>query len=139
MSKELKMEEISKNSHKLLLIVLKYCPFIIAICYFVCLIFGCFRIQLFVLPNLIYISPMSGVLILLMSKVLKFCIWHRLPIYYCFCIDVLSTIDYIFNISLSDINMIVIYSLISIVFVIIGMYLKEVYNRKRKRNYPNKQ
>lgn len=131
------MEEISRTWHKLLLIMLKHLPFLIAICYLVCLIFGCFGIQLFILPNLIYISPMSGLLILLMSKVLKFCIWHRLPIYYCFCVDVLSTIDYKYNILLSSIDLIIVYLLISIVFVIIGMCLKEAYNRKQ-RLYLNK-
>ena len=78
---------------------------------------------------------MSGVLILLMSKVLKFCIWHRLPIYYCFCVDVLSTTDYMFNISLSNIDMIIVYLLISVIFVIIGMYLKEVYNKTKVKRY----
>lgn len=66
-----------------------------------------------------------------MSKVLKFCVWHRLPIYYCFCVDVLSTIDYKYGIPLSDINLLMIYMIITTIFILFGMYLKERYNRKR--------
>lgn len=68
-----------------------------------------------------------------MSKVLKFCIWHRLPIYYCFCLDILSTIDYKYGIALSDINLIIVYMIITIIFIILGMYLKEKYNRNKDK------
>lgn len=85
------------------------------------------------LPGLIYISPVSGILILVMSKALQFCIWHRLPIYYCFTVDILSTIDYRYHIPLSNINLIIIYLFVLIIFVLLGMYLKEKYN-KTKRN-----
>ena len=135
MLKERKMEVISKFWHKILLILVKYIPFIIAIGYLICTIFGCFGIKLFILPSLIYISPITGILILVMSKVLKFCIWHRLPIYYCFCIDILSTFDYKYNIPLSNINLIIIYLVISILFILIGMCLKEKYNRINKNKY----
>ena len=37
-----------------------------------------------------------------------------------------------FNISLSNIDMIIVYLLISVIFVIIGMYLKEVYNKTKE-------
>ena len=73
-----------------------------------------------------------------MSKVLKFCIWHRLPIYYCFLMDVLSTIDYKYGIVLSNINLIVIYMIITVIFILLGMYLKEKYNRLKIRHYGNK-
>lgn len=126
------MEGISKVWHKILLILVKYVPFVIAILYLICLIFGCFGIQLFILPSLIYISPSCGILILVMSKVLKFCIWHRLPIYYCFLMDVLSTIDYKYGITISNVNLIIIYMIITVMFVLLGMYLKERYNIKQR-------
>ena len=125
------MEAISKFWHRILLVLLKYIPYIIATCYLICITFSCFDIQLLVLPGIIYISPTSGILILLMSKVLKFCVWHRLPIYYCFCVDVLSTIDYKCGIPLSNINLLIIYMIITVIFILFGMYLKERCNRKR--------
>lgn len=131
MLKELKMEVMSKFWHKILLILVKYIPFIIAIGYLISTILGCFGIKLLILPGLIYISPITGILILVMSKVLKFCTWHRLPIYYCFCVDILSTIDYKHHIPLSNINLIIVYLVVSIVFILVGMYLKERHNRKK--------
>lgn len=124
------MEGVSKIWHKILLILVKYIPFVIAIFYLICLIFGCCGIQLFILPSLIYISPSCGILILVMSKVLKFCIWHRLPIYYCFLMDILSTIDYKYGITISNVNLIIIYMIITVMFILLGMYLKERYNAK---------
>lgn len=67
-----------------------------------------------------------------MSKVLKFCIWHRLPIYYCFLMDILSTIDYKYGIVSSNINLIIVYMIITVIFILLGMYLKERYNRKQR-------
>ena len=124
------MESVSRFWHKILLILLKYIPYFIALLYFISAILGCFGITLYILPGIIYISPLSGLLILVMSKVFQFCIWHRLPIYYCFCIDILSTIDYKYGILLSNISLIIIYSLISLIFILIGMCLKEKYNAK---------
>lgn len=124
------MVEKSKLWHKLLLILLKYIPFIIAAGYLFGIIFSCINIKLFILPSLIYISPFSGVLILVMSKALKFCEWHRLPIYYCFVIDILSTIDYKYHIPLSNWRILIIYLLITLIFILFGMYLKEKHNAK---------
>lgn len=129
------MEGVSRFWHKLLLVLLKYLPFVIAVCYLISTIFGLFGIKLFVLPGLVYISPVSGILILVMSVALKFCVWHRLPIYYCFYVDVLSTIDYKYHIPLSNITMLIVHLIVLLIFILLGMYLKERYNEIKRSKH----
>ena len=67
-----------------------------------------------------------------MSVLLKFCIWHRLPLYYGIIIDTINTFDYYFTFSVNNITMLAIYLSITGVFILIGMYLKQKYNAKTR-------
>ena len=77
-------------------------------------------------------SPMIALFILIASLTFKFCIWHRLPIYYALLLHIISTIDYYTNIAISNWFMLFVYLVITIVFILIGMYFKNRYNKKKK-------
>jgi len=66
------------------------------------------------------------------SILLKFCIWHRLPLYYAITIDIINTVDYYFVIPISSKVLLLIYLVISIIFILVGMYLKEKHNAKNR-------
>lgn len=127
------MEEVSKRLVKLSKIVVKYAPILIAIGYFVSAVASCFNVTIGFLVPIYKLSILSFICLLTCSKLLKFCIWHRLPLYYSVIIDVLSTIDYYFVIPLSNKWLLLIYLLIAGIFIIIGVYVKERTNRLNRR------
>ena len=126
------MAEISKVLAKITKIIVKYTPFIIAIGYLIMSILSCFGITIAILPILFRYSFCSFLCLLAMSFLLKFCIWHRLPLYYSAIVDILNTIDYYFVIPISSKSILIIYLIVFILFILIGMYLKERYNVKNR-------
>ena len=126
------MVEISKGLARLTRIIVKYIPFVIAIGYLLMAIFSCFGISCIWLPVLFRFSMSSFICLFAISILLKFCIWHRLPLYYAITIDIINTIDYYFVIPISSKVLLLIYLVISIIFILVGMYLKEKYNVKNR-------
>jgi len=126
------MVEISKSLTRLTRIIVKYIPFVIAIGYLLMAIFSCFGISCIWLPILFRFSMSSFVCLFAISILLKFCIWHRLPLYYAITIDIINTVDYYFVIPISSKVLLLIYLVISIIFILVGMYLKEKHNAKNR-------
>ena len=128
------MEEISKSTIKLSKIVVKYIPILIAIGYFITSITSCFGVFIgFVVP--IYrLSIFSFICLFACSKLLKFCIWHRLPLYYSMIIDIINAIDYYIVIPIASKWMILSYLLITGIFILCGIYLKDRYNKNVHKN-----
>ena len=129
------MEEISKTQMKFAKIIVKYCPIIIATFYFISAILSCFGVGLVWITPIYYMSLLPFICLFACSKLLKFCIWHRLPLYYSILIDVINAIDYYIVIPFSSKWMILIYLLITGCFVLYGVWLKEKYNRLKKRDF----
>lgn len=67
-----------------------------------------------------------------MSILLKFCIWHRLPLYYSIVIDIINMLDYYITFSINNVIMLAIYLAITGLFILIGMYWKEKHNAKTR-------
>jgi hypothetical protein len=74
------MEEISKLELKLCKVVVKYSPFAIAIGYLIMAIAACFGIVVHVASILCSLSIIPFIVLICVSKLLKFCSWHRLPL-----------------------------------------------------------
>lgn len=129
------MEEISKSTIKLCKIVVKYIPILIAIGYFITSITSCLGVFIGFIVPIYRLSILSFICLFACSKLLKFCIWHRLPLYYSILIDVINAIDYYIVIPILSKWMILIYLLITGIFILCGVYLKDRYNRiNRKSN-----
>lgn len=116
--------------HKLFLIILKYIPILIGIAYFIASVFSCFGIYLVVLNTIFYMSPITALFILIASATFKFCIWHRLPIYYALLLHGISILDYYTPLTLTNSLILFVYLLITIMFILIGLYLKNKHNKK---------
>lgn len=117
--------------HKTFLLFVKYVPFIIATVYLIINIASCFGITLIILPNLFYMSPITALFIIAASFAFKFCIWHRLPIYYALLLQGIATIDYYSNVLITSNIMLFVYLIITLIFILLGMYLKNKYNKKK--------
>ena len=126
------MEEISRFELKLCKVIVKYAPFVIAAGYLLMAIFACFGIALHIVSIFCSMSIIPFIVLISVSKLLKFCSWHRLPLWYSLLIDVLNATYFYFNIPISGKVVILVYLLITCIFIIIGMYLKEKYNVKNR-------
>ena len=126
------MEEISKLQLKLCKIIIKYSPLCIAIGYFIMACCSCFGLVFPLMSTICHLSIISFVSLYSVSKLLKFCAWHRLPLWYSVFVDFLNALFYYFNFPLAGKSMLSIYLLITILFIILGMYLKEKHNAKNR-------
>ena len=126
------MEDLSRITIKVTKIIVKYIPFIIGFMYLLHSILFCFGISFPWLMLIYRFSILSFICLLAMSKLLKFCIWHRLPLYYAASIDIINTIDYYLIFPISNELMIYFYLVITGIFILIGMYLKEKHNEKNR-------
>ena len=120
--------------HRLFLMIVKYLPFVIALGYLTTSILHCFGIICYVIPNLLYMSPITALFIICASFAFRFCIWHRLPIYYALTIHILAIIDYYTAITISSSVLLFAYLVIAVIFILIGMYLKNRYNKIKKND-----
>ena len=123
-----RMEEISKFELKVCKIIVKYAPFVIAAGYLLMAIFACFGIALHIVSIFCSMSVVPFIVLVSVSKLLKFCNWHRLPLWYSLLIDLLNAAYFYFNIPISGKVAVLFYLLITIIFILIGMYLKEKNN-----------
>lgn len=123
-----RMEEISKLELKICKIIVKYAPFVIAAGYLLMAIFACFGVALHTVSIFCSMSIVPFIVLASVSKLLKFCNWHRLPLWYSLLIDLLNATYFYFNIPISGKVAVLFYLLITIIFILIGMYLKEKNN-----------
>lgn len=128
------MEVMSKSKLKICKIIVKHSPWLIAIGHFIMAILSCFGKVWYLLSLLCSLSIIPIISMITFSVLLKFCIWHRLPLYYSIVVDILNAIYFYFNILIGTELKILIYLVIVITFILIGMYLKEKYNRNKEIN-----
>lgn len=119
-------EKYNKTQYKIFLILVKYLPFLIAVLYFISVILNCFGIYSQLLVVVSYYSPLTAFFMLYASFLFKCCIWHRLPIYYSLVLQIIININFYIPIS-SDIELFI-YLVITIFFILLGMYLKNLHN-----------
>ena len=125
-------EKLSKVQYRFTLLCLKYLPLLIAICQFVLIVLNFISPKFIIFGTFCYIPFLSGLLILLFSKLFHFCIWHRLPIYYCWTNQIITWCDNIIGIPISSHWIFCVYLSIVIIFVLLGMYFKNKYNESNR-------
>ena len=116
----------NKSLYKTLLILLKYIPIIIALFYIVNTLCALFGIDLPVLSNIAGMSLLTWVFMYLAALVFKFCIYHRMFLYYILVTDIINIIDYYIGIPVDSYGIVMIHSVIIgiLLFIILYFYVK---------------
>ena len=126
------VERLRRSSfHKLLLLVLKYIPMVIALCY--------------ILNTILYIEPLSNIagvslltwiFLYLASIAFEFCSYHRMFLWYILMDDILNITDYYWNIPISTDNLIRVHNILAgiTLFVVLVLYVKSNKIIIRKNN-----
>lgn len=120
----------NKSLYKTLLILLKYIPIIIALFYIVNTLGALFGIDLPVLSNIAGMSLLTWVFMYLAALVFKFCIYHRMFLYYILVTDVINIIDYYIGIPVDSYGIVMIHSVVIGILLFIILYFYVKHNKK---------
>lgn len=81
---------ITKSLYKIELLLIKVTPFIISAGYIIDITLNCFNINSSILNYIIDLSLIPFIVLYTSSFVFRFCIYHRLPLYYILILDLIS-------------------------------------------------
>ena len=126
------VERLRRSSfHKLLLLVLKYIPTVIALCYMLNTI-----LYIEPLSNIAGVSLLTWIFLYLASVVFEFCSYHRMFLWYILIDDILNIVDYYWNIPISTDNLIRIHNILVgiTLFIVLILYVKDNKITIRKNN-----
>lgn len=120
----------NKYLYKLFILVLKFIPSIIAMIHLLSTILSYFSIDLVILSYIGSISLLPLLFMYLASYVFKFCSYHRMFLHYSVIINSLNIYDYYIGVPISNMEIIMVHIIISIIFsfIITYLYLKEQKN-----------
>lgn len=126
-------ENLNKILYKVQLYFLKLIPIVLAVLYFLNVVLAYFGIDC---PIFSYIGGMSllpFMFILISSFVFKFCIYHRMFLYYILVNNILTIYDYYIGIPITDRSLVVLHTIIAGVFLFVILYLKRKHDRNTKQ------
>ena len=126
---------MNRNLYKIGIWSLKVLPIILAICYFLGTLFSLFNIDLVFLSYFGFIGIFPFIFIYISSFMFKFCIWHRIPLYYILCINLLTHLDYLFVFSI--VWLISFLIIITGIAIILTLYLKKYESKRIIKNMSN--
>jgi hypothetical protein len=127
------VENLRKSNYKLFLYIVKISPYVIAFLYGLNTLLSYFCIDLTWMGYIAHLSLIPTLAMLAQSFVFKFCIYHRIPIYYIIANDAINSYDFFYGIPVSDKELLLINVLLSCfaIFCIILYYVK--YHKKAIR------
>ena len=115
---------MDKTLYKLELLLIKILPLGIMLCYLLNSILSYFHIDAVILSYIGCMSIIPTAFILLSSFAFKFCIYHRLPIYYVIVSDIISCYDLYIGIPLSNRYLFVVNMIIAGIFLFLILLFK---------------
>lgn len=120
----------SKYLYKILLILLKYIPLIISLFYIINTLTAFVGIDIPVLSNIAGMSLFTWLFMYISTWVFRFCIYHRMFLYYILITDIVNITDYYIGIPVSDYNLIIIHGLIIGISLFLILYFYVTNNKK---------
>lgn len=125
-------KRVNKELYLIELKLLKLLPYIAALFYLTTTILSYFRIDVVVFNTISGQSLLSLLFMWVSSYVFKFCIYHRIPIYYMLINDIISYYDWYIGIPIDNKELLVLHVILAgiTMFVILYLYLKSRSNEK---------
>lgn len=123
---------LKRSNYKVFLFINKYLPYVISLLYMVNTLLSLFGINLIIFSMLGGLSLLPILYFISVSFTFKYCLYHRLPIYYIVLNDSINWLDYHIGIHISDMYFIAGSIVLMFIFIVVTtiLYLKE---KKRKR------
>ena len=115
---------VGKSLYKIELLIIKVIPFIIMLCYVLNSTLSYFNLNGEIFSVIGGQSILTWIFIYVSSFVFKFCIYHRLPLYYILISDILAYYDNIIGIPISNKELFVLNIAIIGVFILLIVFFK---------------
>jgi hypothetical protein len=115
---------VNKALYKIELLLIKIIPFIIMLFYILNSIFSYFNIDILLLSVISGLSVLTWLFLFISSFVFRFCVYHRLPLYYVLITDIINYYDNIIGIPISNRNLFILNIIIAGVFILLIVYFK---------------
>lgn len=115
---------MTKLLYKIELILLKSLPLGIALCYLLNSILSYFNINAEIYSYLGGMSLLPLIFVLVSSFVFKFCVYHRLPIYYIIVSDIINYYDLYIGIPLENRELFIMNMTIAGIFIVLIVFTK---------------
>ena len=115
---------VGKALYKMELLIIKVIPFIIMSFYVANSVLSYFNIDAPILSIISGLSILTWIFLYISSFVFKFCIYHRLPLYYILLSDILAYYDNIIGIPVSNKELFVLNISIIGVFILLIVFFK---------------
>lgn len=120
----------NKYLYKILLILIKYIPIIVAAFYALNTLFSYLGLDIPVISNFAGMSLFSWIFMYVAAWVFQFCIYHRMFLYYILTTDIINVIDYYIVIPISNYKIIVLHAIITGIFLFLILYFYVKCNKK---------
>ena len=133
MEKVGKCVSVNKNLYKILLLLLKVIPMLTALGYLLNTLLLYIGIDAIILSYLVGMSFSTWLFVLIAAFVCKFCIYHRMFLYYILSADCINVIDSYVGIPVSDLNLLAIHFIVAGVFLFLILYFYVKCNKKPSR------
>ena len=117
-------KSINKKQMRLFVLVSKVLPVILAFCHLLNCVFGYFGWNNVILGYISGISILTVSYLYLISYLIKLCGYYRMFLHYCVIIDIINVYDYYIGIPITNIQLMFLYIIISIIVMFIILYLK---------------
>ena len=117
-------KSINVNKMKFFVLVSKVLPMILALCHLLNCVFGYFGWNNIILGYISGISILTVGYLYLVSYLIKLCGYYRMFLHYCVIIDIINIYDYYIGIPITDIQLMFLYIIITIIVMFIILYLK---------------
>lgn len=114
---------VNKTYYKLFIVILKYIPMIIALCYVLNTVTAMFGIYVETLSNIAGMSLFTWIFLYTATYVFRFCAYHRMFLWYILTDDLLNIADYYYELPIETGNLLILHNSIIGIFLFIILYL----------------
>lgn len=128
---------INKLYYKLFIVILKYIPMVIALCYVLNTVTAMLGIYIEPLSNIAGMSLLTWIFLYIATYVFRFCMYHRMFLWYILVDDLLNIADYYYELPIETGNLLMLHNSIIGVFLFIILYLY-VKSHKKPTDKDNK-
>lgn len=115
---------VDRALYKIELLVIKVIPFIIALCYLLNVVLSYIGLDTLILSFLGGLSVFPFIFLYLSSFVFRFCIYHRLPLYYIIVSECINYYDNLVGIPIDNKSLFTLNLIVAGVFILLIVYFK---------------
>lgn len=122
----MKKEEkyINKSLYKIELALIKSIPYLISVLYMFNSILSYFGIDTNIISHIGGLSLLVFIFLYVSSFAFKFCIYHRLPLYYILICDIINYYDYYVGIPINNKGLLILHLILIAMFILSLVYFK---------------